>query len=103
MDTTTLKQILLEEMQKYTGEGLNDYAYLTSNEAEQLYTIVDIADIRGKRVIGVVLVVRLVADHIIIELDHHNKMLVDALKARDVPSEQIVLAYAGDPIAASLK
>lgn len=103
MDTSTLKQIFLEEMQKYTGEGLNDYAYLTSNEAEQLYTIVDIADIRGKRVIGVVLVVRLVADRIIIELDHHNKMLVDALKARGIPSEQIVLAYAGDPIATSLK
>jgi len=29
MDTGTLKQILLEEMQKYAGEGLNAYSYLT--------------------------------------------------------------------------
>lgn len=100
MDTATLKQILLEEMHKYTGEGLNDYAYLTSNETEQLYTIVDIADIRGKRVIAVVMLVRLVADRIIIELDHHNKMLVDALRARGVPPEQIVLAYAGEVLQA---
>jgi len=34
MDTTTVKQILLEELDRYTGEGLNDYAYLTTNEAE---------------------------------------------------------------------
>ena len=34
MDTTTLKQILLEELNKYTGEGLNDDAYLMTNEAE---------------------------------------------------------------------
>lgn len=94
MDTPTLKQILLEELDGYTGEGLNDYAYLTTNEVEQIYTIVDIATVRGKRLIGTVLVARLVNDQIVIELDQHDKMLVDALKARGVPESQIVLAYA---------
>ena len=88
----------VEEMQKYTGQGLNDYAYLTSNETEQIYTIVDIADIHGRRVIGVVLVVRVIADRIVIELDHHNKMLFDVLIARDVPANQIVWAYMGEPL-----
>lgn len=100
MDTITLKQILLEELDGYTGEGLNDYAYLTTNEVEQIYTIVDIARVRGKRLVGTVLVARLVNDQIVIELDQHDKTLVDALKARGVPESQIVLAYRGDVISA---
>lgn len=100
MDNTKLKQILLEELDRYTGEGLNDYAYLTANEVEQIYTIVDIATVRGKRLVGTVLVARLMKNRIIIELDQHDKMLVDALKARGVPDSQIVLAYRGDTISA---
>ena len=93
MDAGTLKQILVEEMQKYAGEGLNAYSYLTENEAENLYTVVDIASVRGKRIVGTVLVARLQDDRIIIELDHNNKPLVDALIARGVSESQIVLAY----------
>ncbi len=100
MDTTTLKQILLEELDGYTGEGLNDYAYLTTNEVEQIYTIIDIATVHGKRFVGTVLVARLVNDQVVIELDRHDKMLVEALKARGVPESQIVLAYRGDVISA---
>lgn len=95
MDARTLKQILVQEMQKYAGEGLNAYSYFTENDAENLYTVVDIASIRGKRVIGTVLVARLHKDKIIIELDHNNKLLKDALIARGVPEEQIVPAYQG--------
>lgn len=93
MDTGTLKQILIEEMQKYAGEGLNAYSYLMENEIENLYTIVDIANVRGKRIIGTVLVARLSDDKIIIELDHNNKLLADALTARGVPEDQLILAY----------
>ena len=100
MDTATLRQILLEELEGYTGEGLNDFAHLTTNEAEGIYTIVDIATIRGRRLVGTVLVARLENDRIVIELDRHDKLLVDALRARDVPESQIVLAYRGDAIPA---
>jgi len=93
MDTATLKQILIEEMQKYAGEGLNAFSYLMENEIENLYTIVDMANVRGKRIIGTVLVVRLHDEKIIIELDHNNKLLADALIARGVPKSQLVLAY----------
>lgn len=89
MDTPTLKQILLEELQKYTGEGYNDVAYLTMNETDQLYAVIDIAQIRGKRVVGVVLVARLTAQQIVIELDLHDKTLAEALQARGVPLSQI--------------
>ena len=100
MDTGAMKQILLEEMQAYTGKGLNDYAYLTSNETNQIYTVVDIATIRDKRIVSTVLVARIVGQQIVIEADHHDKQLVDALLARDVPQEQIILAYRGDAVPA---
>ena len=100
MDTATLKEILLEELQGYAGEGLNDFAYLTTNEAEQIYTIVDIARVRDKRLVGTVLVARLAGDQVVIELDRHDKLLVDALQARGVPASQIVLAYRGDVLPA---
>ena len=98
MDTATLKQALLEDLEGYAGEGLNDVAYLTANEAEQIYTIVDFATVRGKRLVGTVLVALLVDDRVVIELDRHDKLLVDALRARGVPEAQIVLAYRGDAI-----
>lgn len=93
MDSRTLKQILVEEMNEYAGEGLNAFSYLTESETENLYTVVDIANVRGQRIIGTVLVARLQEDKIIIELDHNNKPLADALIARQVPEEQLVLAY----------
>ncbi len=100
MDTATLKHILLEELEGYTGEGLNDYAYLTTNETEQIYTILDIAKVRDKRLVGTVLVARLTDDRVVIELDRHDKLLVEALKARGVPEAQIVLAYHEDALSA---
>ena len=63
------------------GKGLNDYAYLTSNESDQIYTVVDIATIRDKRIVSTVLVARIVGQQIVIEVDHHDKQLVDALLA----------------------
>ena len=100
MDTGTVKQILLEEMEKYTGKGLNDYAYLTSNETDQIYIVVDIAIVRDRRIVSTVLVARIVGQQIVIEVDRHDKQLVDALLARAVPEEQIILAYRGDAVPA---
>ncbi|MEL6272568.1 MAG: element excision factor XisI family protein, partial [Chloroflexota bacterium] len=59
-----------------------------------------IAIVRGKRLVGTVMVVRLVGDQIVIEVDNHDKTLAEALQARDVPASNIVLAYRGDPIPA---
>lgn len=100
MDTPTLREILLDELEGYTGEGLNDFASLTANEAEQLYMIVDIATVREKRLVGTVMVARLSGDQVVIELDRHDKLLVDALQARGVPESQIILAYRGDALPA---
>lgn len=101
METATLKQILMEEMQKYTGEGYNDVAYLTVDEASQVYAIIDMARGHNTRVVSAVLVARLVETQVIIDLDLHDKLLVDALKARGVPEAQITLAYQNDLLSAS--
>lgn len=98
MDTRTLETILREELDQYTGEGLNASSTLTENAAQQLYTIVDIATIRGQRSASTVLIAQIIADKIVIERDTNNKPLVDALRARGVPAEQIILAYQGEPI-----
>ena len=84
MDTATLRHILLEELEGYTGEALNEFAYLTTNGTEQIYTIVDIATVRDKRLVGTVLVARLANDQVVIELDRCDNFLADALKARGI-------------------
>ena len=73
---------------------------MTTNEPEQIYTIIDIATIRDRRLVGMALMARLVNNQVVIELDRHDKTLRDALAARGVPEEQIILAYRGDAIPA---
>jgi hypothetical protein len=97
MDTGTLKQILLEEMQLYATQGLNAYSILTINEAEQVYAVIDFATVRGEYLVAAVLVARLVDNIVHIDLDLNNKLLVDALHARGVPESQIVLTYRQEP------
>jgi len=42
---------------------------------------------------GTLLVARLQGNQIVIELDHNNKPLIDALEGRGIPRDRIVLAY----------
>ena len=60
----------------------------------------DIAQVRDTRLVGTVLVARLAGDQVVIELDRHNRLLVDALLARGVPKSHIILAHRGDAIPA---
>lgn len=54
--------------------------------------------IRKERITGMGLLVRLVNDHIIVEHDGNDKMLIDALLQAGIPRESIILAYAGESI-----
>ena len=71
---------------------------LLSNDAEGIYSILDIATVRDMRLIVNVLVARLDYDRVIIEQDRHDKPLAEALAARGVPPAQIVLAYQGESV-----
>jgi hypothetical protein len=101
MDTPTLKEILKHEMNLYAKKGLNAVSYLTISADEQVYAVIDFGVFVGKRLVGANLIVRLIEDMIYIDIDNNNKMLVDALRARGVPENQMVLMYQQDTVPVS--
>ena len=90
----TLKQTLAG----YTGKGLNGYAYLASTPDDHIFTVVSVGYLPDQRVVDADLIVQVVGDRIIIERDINDKPLVDGLVQNGIPREQIVLAYAGEPV-----
>jgi hypothetical protein len=98
MASTSLTDALIHVLEGYTGRALNGYSYLTVSPDRQIFTVVSIGDIRGKRIVDAGLIVRLAGDLIVVERDVNDKPLVDALIQAGVARQQIVLAYAGEAI-----
>jgi hypothetical protein len=94
----TLKQIVREVVSGYAGKVLNGYSYLTHNDDDTVYTVVDVARFKQQHVSGVSVVVRIAGDKVIIERDQNDKPLVDALIQAGAVRENIILAYAGEPV-----
>lgn len=94
----TLKQTVREVVAGYAGKVLNGYSTLTQNEDGSVYTVVDVAQVKGKHISGVSLVVRVVADKVIVERDQNDKVIVDALMQAGIKREDIILAYAGEAV-----
>ena len=89
---------LREVLEGYTGEALNGYSYLTESKDGNAFTVVSVGYLPDKRIVDAGLIVRMLENRIIIERDVNDKPLVDALLQADVPRQQIVLAYAGEPV-----
>ena len=85
-------------MSEYTGEALNGYSYLTSSEDQQLFTVVSVGHVPGKRIVETGLIARVIGGQVVIERDVNDKPLVDALVQNGLHREQIVLAYAGEVV-----
>jgi len=96
-----LTQILEDNMRGYAGEALNGYSYLTKSADDSVYTIVSVGHIQGRHFVETGLIARIIGRQIVIELDLNDKPLVDALLEAGVPRQQIVLAYAGEPLPAA--
>jgi hypothetical protein len=96
MDKT--KETVREVVSSYAGNALNGQTILTVSADETVFTIVGVGKFDGKRVVTVGLVVSLQEDRVIIERDVNDKPLVDALVQAGIPRQQIVLAYAGEPV-----
>jgi hypothetical protein len=94
----TVKQTVREVMQGYAGKVLNGYSYLTQNDDGSVFTVVVVAHLHGKHHSGVSVVVRIVDDHVVIERDQNDKTVLDALVQAGIPRQQIILAYAGEPV-----
>jgi hypothetical protein len=78
----------------FTGEP----SYLTQNDDGNLITVVDVYIVDGKTRADTGLVVRIEGEYVVIDHDMNNKLLVDALVQAGIPREQIILAYAGEPV-----
>lgn len=93
-----LKETLHAVMKGYAKKGLNGYTYLTHSDDGQVFTVVSIANVRGKHIADTGLIVWLENNQIIIERDVNDKILADALVQAGVPRSQIVLAYVGESV-----
>jgi hypothetical protein len=93
-----LKEVLCDTLLGYAGKGLNDYSYLTVDDQQQVFAVIDFGWYKDERIADAGLIVRLENDHIIIERDINDKVLVDALVQAGIPRQQIILAYAGEAL-----
>ena len=97
-DSPSLKQTVRDVVEGYAGKVLNGYSTLTQSEDGSVYTVVDVAQAKGKHISGVSLIVRIVADKVIIERDQNDKVAVDALMQAGIKCDDIILAYAGEAV-----
>lgn len=93
-----LTALVREVMNGYAGKGLNGVAYLTWNETQDVFAVVDVATFKDEHIASSGLIVRLIGGFIVIEQDLNDKILLDALVQAGVAREKIVLAYAGEKL-----
>lgn len=94
----TLKQIVREEVEKYTGggRGAGIILFPLLDDHHQIYAVNAVEYPERSNFTGVVVMARIVGEMVVIEGDHTDKPLVDALLQRGIPRSQ--MAYAGEPI-----
>jgi hypothetical protein len=96
----TLEAIVREEIQWYAGDGVgaNMLLFTIFDDKRLVYAVTSVDYPKRKSQAGVVVLARIWGDIVIIEEDATDRPLLDALLQRGVAREQIVLAYAGEPI-----
>ncbi|MCC6613053.1 MAG: XisI protein [Anaerolineae bacterium] len=95
----SLSRIVRETLEAYAVEGENFDSYLAVTADERLFSVIDIVRApANERSIVTSSVVRLVGNRIVIEYDDNSEPIVDALLDAGIPREQIILAYAGEPV-----
>jgi hypothetical protein len=90
--------ILRREIASYSKPSTQGISFFTESPNSDCFTVVDMYLYKGNRVVDNGLVVCLEDEFIIIERDMNDKVLVDALLQAGIPREQIILAYAGEPL-----
>ncbi len=91
----TLKDTVRAVTAGYAREGLNSHSYLIHNDDNTILSVVTVPKCKGSSFVS--LLVRMLADTIVIERDQNDKPLVNALIQAGIPRAQIILAYAGEP------
>jgi hypothetical protein len=91
-------ETLKTEMAKYAVPGFNLVSHMMEDSAQQLYTVVTTVIEPNERYSFTSLYVRVVGDKIVIEHDANSDPLYEALLQAGIPREQIIVAYAGEPV-----
>lgn len=94
----TLKAILKQEIQDYSGEGANVMLYALLDDENQIYGLATTHYPDRTRPAWLAILARIWDDYIVIEEDRTDRPLVDALLQRGISRDQIILAYAGESI-----
>jgi len=93
-----IKTVLEQELEGYAGEGANGVTIMTSSKDGNEFVLMVQAHIQGKPFTRVSVSVGIIGESIMIYEDRNDPPLVESLMQVGVPREQIVLAYAGEPI-----
>ena len=93
-----LEDIVRREIQDYAGLAYKAKAYFIADAEQHIYTVVVVPDrdypTHAKS--GVVVMARILDDHVIIDEDITDRPLYEELLRCGIPRDQIVLAYAGE-------
>jgi hypothetical protein len=93
-----LKKTVRNVVEGYAGKAYNGKLYLTVSPAEDVFTVVGVGVLNDQRFVNTGLVVRVVGNYVIVERDRSDKIVLDALLQAGISRNQIILAYAGEPI-----
>ena len=98
-DSLSLLQIVSREVDMYAGHAAGGKLYPVLDHQNQTYSVIVIPDDPKDRPAWVIVMARVVGDHVIIDEDTTDKPLVEALMINGgIPREQIILAYAGETL-----
>jgi hypothetical protein len=100
MTPECFKSTVLDVIAEYARKGLNSQSYLTHDDGDNLFSVFTVHTPSNKSFLS--LSVRVLPDLTIIDSDRNDKPLVDALIQAGIPRQQIILAYAGEPIPETL-
>lgn len=92
----TLKTIVRTAVGGYAKKGLNNVSYMTHADDDSIFSVVTVPQNQNGSFVS--LLVRILPQVVIIERDQNDKPLVDALLQAGIPRNQIILAYAGEPV-----
>jgi hypothetical protein len=92
-------EIIRREVAAYAKPALTgERSYLAQSDDGKLLSVVDVDTSQGRHSADTGLVARIAGDFVIIEHDMNDKPLVDALVKAGIPRQNIILAYAGEPV-----
>jgi hypothetical protein len=98
----SLTDIIKTTLSWYAGGGPNLKIYFLFNDEDQVYSAVAIDTPQREQAAGLVALVRLLGEWVVVEEDHTDRPIYEALMKQGIPRERIILHYAGELLPSNL-